>query len=205
MRKSINYLMLTAIVATLFIGCKKGENDPAISLLSRVARICGVWELSEADWTENEGGDIYTYSLNGSTMTVTGPDGSYTVTYTETATINKDGTFEAEESWVYPDGGGTQTNLTEGFWYFLPGNDELEVKDSERVEFLVKKQTRTYTYGGSTYTYFDEYEGGSNSEVMILLLDKLANKEMVTLFDLTYRDEDGYIYTQEGTKTYTQD
>jgi hypothetical protein len=204
MKRTIHYLMAIALIATIFGGCKKGENDPFMSLLSRTARITGEWELTDAEWTENEDGDIYNYNFSGSTLTMTGPDGSGTATYSESATINKDGTFESEESWAYPNGGGTQVILTEGLWYFLDGSKELEVKDEERVEFLVTKQTRTYNMDGDTYTYFNEYDGKSNSSVMILLLDKLANKEMVTLLDYTYRDEDGYIYTEEGTKTYTQ-
>jgi hypothetical protein len=64
--------------------------------------------------------------------------------------------------------------------------------------------TTYHDYDGSTYTYFNEFEGRSNSSVMILLLDRLTNKEMVSLYDYTYRDFDGSIYSESGTKTYKQ-
>ncbi len=204
-RKTINYLLAAALIAGVFGGCKKGENDPFMSLLSRTARISGEWELTEAEWTKNGDGDIYSYDFSGSTLTITGSDRSDRVTYSESATINKDGTFESEESWVLPDGGGSQLYQREGLWYFLEGSKELDVKDKERIEFLVTKETLTYhDYDGSTYTYFNEFEGRSNSSVMILLLDRLTNKEMVSLYDYTYRDLDGYIYSESGTKTYKQ-
>jgi len=205
MKKLVTISILAIFVFSTFIGCKKGANDP-FSLSSRKARIVGEWELSEADYKNVYNDGSQNYDFNGSMMTIlqvsNGETDTYTYTYSETVKINKDGTFESEITKIYPDNGGTYHEEVEGLWYFLDGNDELEVKNKERVEFLALKSTRTYTSDGSTNTYFDEYDGKSNSNVFILLLDKLAKDQLITLFDYETRDEDGDFYSVEGSKTY---
>ena len=204
MRKAISLGLIVLFFASVFVGCKKGEND-SMSLLSRKARITGEWELIEADYTERDQNGTDTYDYNGSSMTHTYSGGSMIYTLSETAIINKDGTFEMEEKRVYGDDYyyNTYNMKVEGIWYFLDGSKELEVKDKERVEFVILKETLNGTYtGGGSFSSFDDYEGKSNSNVMILLLDRLANKELVTLFDYEWRDDDGHLFATEGTKTY---
>ena len=63
-----------------------------------------------------------------------------------------------------------------------PDDKELDVKNKERVEFLVEGYT--YDYADPDWdTYTESYAGKSNAFVYILVLDRLANKKIVALFD----------------------
>lgn len=212
MNKKILTVGLAIIMfASIFMGCKKGENDP-MSLSSRKARISGEWILSEADYTNIDSydgdSDTYIYSYDGTNMTATYDGDGNTYAYSEEVTIEKDGTYKQVTSRevTYWDNQGVEkkgTNKTtiEGFWYFVDGNKELEVKNKERVEFMVTKQT-VISYDGETTVY--NYSGKTNDATYTLLLDKLAKSEMIILFDESdiYGD---YSYSQSGTKTYIQE
>ena len=211
MRKTISLGLVLLIFASVFVGCKKGENDPFMSLLSRKARITGVWNLTSADYefrdVDGSDTDVTTYSYDGTQMTETTDGIGFAYTYSEEITIEKDGTFEMiiktdveyyenEETKT-----GTNTETIEGLWYFLDGNKELDVKDKERVEFMTTRYKKVY-YHGSSYEY--EYEGKSNSEVMIMLLDRLANKEISMLYDEIW-SAGGNSETFSGTRDYTRE
>ena len=42
-------ILTIMLIVTAFVGCKKGEEDPIISLRSRDARITGTWELKKME------------------------------------------------------------------------------------------------------------------------------------------------------------
>ena len=47
MKKNILFIALSLVVgSTVLTGCKKGENDPFLSLKSRDARITELWKLT---------------------------------------------------------------------------------------------------------------------------------------------------------------
>ena len=212
MKKLLSYGILTLLITSLFVSCKKGENDP-FSLLSRKARITGVWNLTSADYQEKEvddgDTDITSYTYDGNKMTKTVDGTGETYTYSEKITINKDGTFEmvTEEEAEYYDFNtlswktGTETETVSGVWYFLDENKDLDVKNKERVEFLIEKY-KNVDADGDTYEY--EVSGASNNYVNIILLDKLANDEMVTMFDYI-ASWGGDTFSRTGTKTYTKE
>lgn len=91
--------------------CKKGENDPFMSLSSRKARVAGDWELADfmytdmntepdGDWQGNE----TTYDAGNMTMTNTYTDydsgNSTTTTSTSTTTVNEATyTFNKDGTW----------------------------------------------------------------------------------------------------------
>jgi uncharacterized protein YneR len=202
MRKTISLGLAIAMLVSLFafVGCKKGENDP-ISLLTRKARITGEWELVEASWTNTSPGGSVTYTYSGTNMTWAGGGGSYTYGYSEAVTINKDGTFEVQVTETHD--GGTVTITIEGVWYFLDGSKEIDVKDKERVEMLVTSFTQTGFGDTDTASFGGASVDASWSDrmIMILLLDRLANKEMTVLFDAE-ETWDGERWTQSGEKMY---
>ncbi len=49
--KLFKFGLILLMFAAVFTGCKKGEEDPSISLLSRSARLTGDWNLTTGDWT----------------------------------------------------------------------------------------------------------------------------------------------------------
>lgn len=139
--------------------CKKGENDPFMSLSSRKARVAGDWEItnltqstlnteSDGDWQSNE----TTYSGGTITNVYTDYDGTNQTSTTTTSTLNegtytfnKDGTYSAvwntTSSSSFTLLGYTtvttnvQTSTTTGNWSFLGKVKEGEetFKNKERI------------------------------------------------------------------------
>ncbi|MCF6367199.1 MAG: RHS repeat protein [Bacteroidales bacterium] len=210
--KSIGLIFL--ILATSIIGCKKGENDPGLSLLSRKARLSGEWNLSSAEFefkkTDPDGTTVTSYSYDGANMTETTDGEGKTYVYSEKVTIDKDGTFtiviEKEITYSQNQTGINKTTL-EGYWYFIDGIKNTDIKNKERVEFFIQKYTNIHPSGDTEIIESSgsipiiEERGFSGIE--ILLLDRLAKKEMTTLYDSEVII-DGETRTYTGIKDYTQ-
>jgi hypothetical protein len=165
-------LLLLTTVVTLQ-GCKKGENDPFISLKSRDARITGEWELTKMESTNysyNKSNDSQAYAetrtrtFDGIQMTYSTKinfddpeyvdiDTTYTHSYSRVMVIDKNGNYKG----TFSEDGGT-TELT-GNWWWLNDN---------------KKKTRI-----SLDDYWDSYE-----------IDRLKNKELILKQEFTYNGTD---------------
>jgi len=103
--------MLCIISLLIFDGCKKGSQDPAISLRSRNSRICGQWQLASVDGKTLNSNYATTYSFSGTDYTVTTPN--YTTTYKSydlQMKISKDNTIQITE--VYSSLSGTSYSTT---------------------------------------------------------------------------------------------
>lgn len=99
MKKQNFRLAIIAVLSiTLLAGCKKGENDPFLSLKSRNARITGTWRLvsQESTQTDVDNGvsEVYTSTYDGTTLTNTDPWGTSSITYSHTIEIKKDGKYK---------------------------------------------------------------------------------------------------------------
>ena len=148
------FLAVGLLIATP--SCKKGENDPFLSLKSRKARIAGDWSITGFDYTNTftqADGDngSNTGVLNGDVITFTNTftSGGTTVTSTSTTTINdasytftKEGTYTAVWNTttvdVQTNNGFTTTttdvekNTTTGDWSFI-GKQKKTYKNKERI------------------------------------------------------------------------
>lgn len=118
MKKQRFKFALVAILSLTFLAaCKKGENDPFLSLRTRNARITGTWKLTaqETKQTDVYGGvtDVYSTTYDGTNLTVTDPGGSYTVSYSHTIEIKKDGKYIMTRV----EDGTTYTN--QGNWWWI--------------------------------------------------------------------------------------
>lgn len=165
-----------AIIAVVALGaCKKGENDPFLSLKSRNARITGVWDL-----TEGSTSTVNTTTVSGSTTTDTETN-TYTSTtltnndngtvvsipYTQSIDIRKDGTYTRT---IVADG---STNEFTGNWWWVNSK---------------KKKVRI--------AFDDDY--GS------MYIDRLKNKELVLTLNQTDSDtQTGYSSVSTYTQTFT--
>ena len=202
--KKLNLLFLVLIIAASFAGCKKGPDDPAISLLSRKARLTGDWSLKTANYSVTYDNGVYTYNYSSDNNIMTKKyegrwnDWTDTYVYSKEILINKDGTFKITE--IVTDNG-TDTKTTEGYWFFAPKNKELDVKNKERVIFEVIKFTEIDKDGDKTFT---NYTGTNNDNLFTIDLSELRNKEIT--FDLNYvkTDEDGLVKQVKGTEVYIQ-
>lgn len=118
--KTIKLVAIAAIGVLSLQSCKKGDNDPFLSLKSRDARITGTWELS-TEYSQSRQGYTYdgvtTESINSTNyengMSIYVSD-SYTDTsiYTMTMNINKDG------SALYTYTGEEEEDSQSGTWFW---------------------------------------------------------------------------------------
>ncbi len=209
MKKFLSLSIIALLLASSFTACKKGENDP-FSLRSRKARLTGVWKLKSADYkityVENGNTDVTTYSYDGTTMTRTTDGDGTAYTYSETIEIKKDGTFSSDilnegryfNTDTYEWETGMQKEMMSGVWYFLEGNKELGVKNKEKVQFLIEKYKKIAPDGSVSE---QTYEGIGEQNIQTILLDRLSNKELISLLDNSYVMGGDYEETK-GTKTY---
>ena len=104
-QQTMKKILLAVIVSLSIIvipSCKKGEDDPFISIRSRDARITAKWKLVNLESTSSGPSSTTTSVLNGSLLTVTYTSPSYgssssTSSYSLDLEINSDGTSSSTE------------------------------------------------------------------------------------------------------------
>ncbi len=182
MKTSLSFFLLIALIGTSGIvslnGCKKGDEDPFISLRSRKARMAGEWKLSSGKsvekYTDIQNSVTYTTSTeyNGSTATETFTMGSMTSTDTYSFTvqlnIKKDGTFTMVET-----DDGVVTNIS-GTWDFSMGTGKNLKKKEQLLLYYNNASNNTYNYTSTGYI-----------QPMVYNIRRLANKELILDFDYT--------------------
>ncbi|MES2555150.1 MAG: hypothetical protein V4604_03315 [Bacteroidota bacterium] len=164
-------LLLTAV----FTACKKGENDPFLSLRSRKARISGEWNLDYAEYVRisqldnvvsNYGISFYDQTEVTTTSTiVSGVTLNHEISSspcTVKLTIEKDGTYTQVKT------KNDEVTTTKGTWIFLKKNGENDLKNKEAI--LLTQSSMTDSSGTTTT------EGIAGE---VYTIDKLRNKEMV--------------------------
>ncbi|MBK7129574.1 MAG: hypothetical protein IPM74_06280 [Crocinitomicaceae bacterium] len=190
MKKTIVMLAAGALLLAT-PSCKKGENDPFLSLSSRKARISGEWTVSgyESSYENHDGSDVWTgtETFNGTTITGTWSQtvGGVTTSGNDSETrtvslydviINKDGTYEMHMNMVTVSTGTnwggfdytdteTSTSTEMGSWSFV-GKAKDEYKNKERVALntthtVYTSQTTTVTDLGGGVT--DTYVGDTDT------------------------------------------
>lgn len=192
--KNIGLILITI---TLFgSSCKKGKDDPSLSLMSRKARIVREWNInkfvSNVKTVQIVGGnesEVFTdFLLEQEAVTInTTPNGFNSPnlsgkTITSTWDIKKDFTWERELTYEVNDNGIISTSYTTdtGSWGFL--NKSEEAKNKEYIYFNIKsrsgKLTTNDTNSGNTNedTYSDNYSEGEEVETFALIM--LKNKEV---------------------------
>jgi hypothetical protein len=176
MKKNFFRIALIVMVGGLMMassGCKKGENDPFISLRSRDARITGTWKFTEEDYsstttTTNDGTTTLSSSttkFDGSLMTTTytyeGETHTESYSYSREMTIEKGGTYKIV---VIEDGDKDEYT---GRWWWLNDN----------------KNKTQISLDGSTY-----------------IVNQLKNSELILTRDSYSKStNDGYV--RENTST----
>lgn len=119
--KNIKRLLLALAVILVLPMCKKGENDPFISLRSRDARITAKWKLTKIEGKTTIAAVPTEYKYDGSiySMTTT-PGGTTTATGTFEMTIDKRGSLLYSGSYTQ---NAQQTVTTgENYWYWISNN-----------------------------------------------------------------------------------
>jgi hypothetical protein len=214
--KKLIVLSLAAIALMANLSsCKKGENDPFLSLKSRKARVVGEWTVTMEEGTSQ---DISKISFGGVTVTTTTNETStyngalYTSTsvttssaggnplentyndvYTQSYTFEKDGSFSLET--VYT--GQNYTEKIEGTWAFVGKSKTAELKNKEAIALSITKYLDIDNGVTTTYsaTGFDDS--------IIIAIDRLKNKEMVFIQESTYSEPNGDTGSSSLTTTLT--
>ena len=200
MKKTIFKMTMVLFISVIaFSGCKKGEDDPGISFRSRTARLAGNWKLSSMDYTTTNTGNGSTstahYTYSGTILSYVYTSNGYTDTqtlmYTNNIEIEKDGTYN--QTIIY-DG---NNNIETGNWLWVRKSKEQDLKKKEAV--LFSSTSKTDSDGTSTYS------GKTNLGGNAMVIKRLANKEMVFLFDYSHTTSDGKVNNTTGTWTFVQE
>jgi len=190
MKKIQKSVLMLLAVAFIMPACKKGENDPAISLRSRKARVEGEWTVSKMESTRTTtptctGCTVSTTktTFDGTTKTVVETNGSnvdtdiYSVSE-NSLVVEKDGNYkwtETETLTSYNGNAATgstpSTSVDEGVWNFTGGAGDTKKKS----ELVLVNTKSTSTYGSTSTT---STSTGSPFGV-IFMIDQLKNKEMI--------------------------
>ncbi len=169
MKGSYRIFSICFVSMLLILGCKKGEEDPTLSLRTRKERFAGDWNLTRGFVSSTSKNSVVNTSYTESAYTTTtslNPDLVINGSYTRTLSINKEGTFIEE---TYKD---DQYTKDQGYWTFLSGNDIEKLKNKEAVLFKIASQFNSV---GNILNQFE----GEERPLATIRLKKLANKEMV--------------------------
>lgn len=207
MKTTIKVAVAALIIASFgFAGCKKGPNDPFISLLSRKARMTGEWKTTAGKGSSTEPGTTKSWTYDGAIYTETETQGSQTTTSTANFTINttfeKDGTFKrVTVTTTTTPFASTDTDTETGTWNFTGKIGEDKNKDHVVMKTL---SSSSVTVVGSITTSSTTTYTGDDAPTAIFFLDQLKNKEIIMTYDGTTTNG-SVTESNEGSWTMTQE
>jgi hypothetical protein len=178
--KRVLYLILMAvIIVPAFVACKKGPNDPSISLKSRNARVIAKWKLTAITGSESgisgTTGWTTSYSFNGTTYSATSSLGGTPTTGTGSfdMTIEKEGKYSYNET--FTPSGSTAASVTSGndFWYWA---------DNDNNKIAIYLGDGGFLFGGGQYN-IDELK---SKELILKTYTRHVNNGATSTLDLTY-------------------
>lgn len=202
MNKFYAYIYIISIF--LFISsCKKGENDPSISLRTRKARLVGEWKVVKSEETRmekvyeldtyNQYTTVYDTTLyDGTTSTqvawllevseeiqTLSPYTPATRTYSEIYEFNKDGSFtyikDYSESFKIEE---------KGTWTFLPENNSKKHKNKEAIQLYTSSHIYYYVDGSITDQFETDWSSNESNSFKVLVLDKLSHKKITAIYEI---------------------
>lgn len=192
MKKFLLVVLIGAFAMPMFQSCKKGPNDPGISLKSRKSRLVGEWTITKGKSTENDAGTITTITITESTYSETSGGVTFTGTITTEISIVKDGTYKWKETLTI--NGTTRIQDQEGNWWFLGANTSADTKNKQCVAFQCTK----FTVTAGTTTTTSTFEA---ADPVVFYLDELKSKEIIMKRDYTRTGTTSYSLSEEYTLT----
>jgi len=163
MKNNFILLMVVLFATPLFNSCKKGSEDPFISLRSRASRLKGEWVLTSGTATIVSGSVTTTKVFDGSLVSITSNGQTSTLSHTEKLEFLKDNVYKSTKT------NDSNVETCEGYWAFLEGNgDEFSNKECVIIRYL------SVVSGGNTKTY-----SGYEAPMEIYKFKKLSNSEII--------------------------
>jgi hypothetical protein len=187
--------MVIALLSTISItSCKKGENDPFLSLKSRTSRLTGEWKLTSGTVKETSTSGssttttTTTYTETSKTEVTTSGSSSQTdvFNYTQDIVFEKTGGYSSivVETQISSDGSDipsnyqtTTTDNETGHWAFLGKNKDTDLKKKEAIAINPHSSTSTSVNFLGTTTSTSSVDGWVFAAVMEI--DRLKTKELV--------------------------
>ncbi len=213
MKKLTKAVLAILVVASSITACKKGDDDPGMSLSSRKARLAGEWkvdsyELTATDIETNNGVNTVTTETNvnstkisGATITtnssVTSTEAGFT-SYTQsetgtvsefTYTIEKDGTWKSKMVTKI-----TSSTVTGGGASFTDAENRTTTVEAEGTwQFLGKnkgaelknKEAVLFSTAKRTTTTVDISTGGSSDQNSGTMTETFALNEVTEVWALS--------------------
>jgi len=172
--------MLVVLTSSIFNSCKKGADDPFISLRSRDGRITAKWKLSKIDGTilSNFGSTqiTTTCSYDGTIYSQTSTPGTTTTaTGTYEMTIDKNGNVSFSETYT-ASGGTADIESGEGHWLWI---------DSDKNKSYISLDGGSNLFQSNLY-YVDRLAG---SELILKETSKDVNNNILNSTNITYSFE----------------
>lgn len=158
-------LILVLVTVLFFTSCRKGEDDPSVSVRTRKARLAGEWRLESGKSSYTEGAYNRSYVFDGNNVTLQLSSLNaiyYTGKYTLSLIIKKDGKFSFKENIA------GQVLEAEGTWNFNSGVGKE--KNKESVVFFIENVVKGYT----DYGIFNRW-----STTFAYKIKELRNKRLV--------------------------
>lgn len=190
MKRNLILMMVLVGIMGVLPGCKKGEEDPFISLLSRKGRICG-------DWVMNEGTTEYgtpvveeiDYYSEGNKLTIQANQGNISGNYTWKFEINKDGSYRIYQRIDLPYNSPYTVDET-GYWYFLSRNSNSGKKNKECIAFqpaIKEVDLIVYEYTASDPTIY-EIVRLSNKQIKLKGVRTYKKTDDVSVTEINYEE-----------------
>lgn len=207
MKTTIKIAVAALVIASFgFAGCKKGPNDPFISLLSRKARMTGEWKTTKGEGKEVQGNTTTTWTYDGAIYKETQTTGSNSSTTSTNITyetsFEKDGTFKrVTTTTVTSPIAGSEVETETGTWNFTGGVGEDKGKD--HIVMKILSYNDVITVGSSSTSSTTTYTG-DDAPTEIYFLDQLKNKEIVITYEGTTTNGSSTT-SNEGSWTMTQE
>lgn len=193
MKKSISFIIIISLTIISFNSCKKGENDPFLSVLTRTQRLSGNWKVIkeetkiEYNVTGLQDTSIVTNVIFDGTMaiaTTVYKNSDTSVTVKDTSYYNEEIKFDKSGSYSKSTKNNISLALTtiEGNWIFLGKSDANDLKNKEAI--LLTTTSRLETNGTNTTIFnYEDLDGET------LVIDRLTNKELIITNNKTFKND----------------
>ena len=182
-----NLLILLIVLCSVLSGCRKGEDDPFLSIKTRTNRLCGKWKTVEYTKNVYSGSDennciMYEIILQNSEVKI-----FYNNAVVDSYMLTEEWEFTKEGKYKIDINAQPFSENEEGTWAWNGKDKNSKLKKKE----IVYLTTNNIIYNnGETQ---DEYSGKTLFPLYSIAIKRLTDKEMVVVYDYTEQSsESGY-------------
>lgn len=172
------YTLILLLSSVIFLSsCKKGENDPALSLRARDTRVVGDWKLHSGTYSYSRpfSADLKDTYTDSQVIHDSAGVKSYNA-FTWDVSFENDGTYTSVKKETAP-GGVMQIETVKGTWLFGLKNKTDDLKNKETIILTVTD------YASSSGAALSTYETKNPVFGEIWKLDRLSHHEFTIMIE----------------------